>query len=93
MALSLERWLEIADSKKRLEKLSDKFKTVCVLIYIVIVWLGAFIFTLPVLLSFKDEVSFEGSSFESESSWNNNQVINLLYYYIYIFIYLIQFIF
>ena len=37
MALSLERWLEIADSKKRLEKLSDKFKTVCVLIYIVIV--------------------------------------------------------
>ncbi len=73
MALSLERWLEIADSKKRLDNYSQKFKVACALLYVLIVWLVALFFSLPMILSFK-EGSLDGS-FVCDSKWDDNQVI------------------
>ena len=74
MALSLERWLEIADSKKRLEKYSEKFKIIWVLFYIALVWLVALIFPLTLVLSLKEEVTINGS-FKCDTNWENQQVL------------------
>lgn len=74
MALSLERWLEIADSKKRLDKYSQKFKVACALLYILIVWLVSLFFSLPMILSFKEGFSLDGS-FVCDSKWDDNEVI------------------
>jgi len=65
--------LEIADSKKRLEKLSEKFKIACALLYLAIVWIFAILFSLPMVLSFKEGVSLD-DSFVCDTSWNNTQV-------------------
>lgn len=50
-ALSVERFFEVADKKKRLNNFSNKFKVFIIIVYIVFLWLFAIGFTMPLVMS------------------------------------------
>jgi len=50
-ALSLERYLIVADSKRNFDKISDKFKLFIVYFYLAIIWFIGIIFSLPLILN------------------------------------------
>ena len=69
MALSVERFLEVADKKKRLVKLKNKIKLRIISAYMASVWLFAFLFSLPIVMSI-ELVQLVDNSFMCETNWS-----------------------
>jgi hypothetical protein len=67
--LSVERFLEVADTKKRLDKLNKSFKSKLAIMSVMIIWIFAFLFSLPIVLSI-DLVELVDDSFSCETTWN-----------------------
>lgn len=90
VALSVERYIEVTDKKKRLEQFGDKFKVVVTFFYILFVWLFAIIFALPMVTSVKAIKFNKGLGFTCESTWNDLQ-LNIFFVTKYIFLFIIPF--
>lgn len=52
-ALSVERFLDVTDSKNRLEKISINLKLAFIIIYSILIWILAACFSLPIIFSIK----------------------------------------
>ena len=50
-ALSIERFIEVADKKKQSYRYSSKFKVLVTLVYILVLWVSAICFSLPLVFS------------------------------------------
>ncbi len=85
-ALSVERCVEVTNKKGG--KYSDKFKVAMTIIYLIIVWLSAFFFSLPMILSFESNIS-EGS-YSCDTSWND-ATLNKFFIIKYVFIFIVPF--
>jgi hypothetical protein len=68
MALSVERFLEVADKNKRFTKLRNKIKLKIISIYMGCVWLFAFLFSLPIVISI-ELVQLADNSYMCETNW------------------------
>ena len=74
-ALSVERYIEVTDKKKRMEKISDKFKLVLVSFYLTLVWCVAFSFYMPIISSIKATKSLSGAAM-CETTWLQSEINN-----------------
>lgn len=72
-ALSVERFFEVADEKRRLDSFSNKFKVLMITIYLILVWLFAILFSMPMVFSIRIE-SLNNSTIICTSSWTEEQI-------------------
>jgi uncharacterized membrane-anchored protein len=64
-AISIERYIEV---KSRTTRMNDKkWKPIVIFFYSVLVWLFAFLFSVPLILSV--ELKLSGDWYSCESSW------------------------
>ena len=89
MALSVERFLEVADKKKRLTKLNKKTKLKIICIYMASVWLFAFIFSLPIVVSI-ELVQLVDNSYMCETNWTD-VTMNSFFSIKFVFIFILPF--
>lgn len=88
-ALSVERYFEVADKKKRVEKLSDRFKLMIGVFYLVCVWIFAFLFSLPMILSIELHESINDTNI-CDTNWNH-LTLNVFFAVKFIFIFIVPF--
>ncbi|CAF0715721.1 unnamed protein product, partial [Brachionus calyciflorus] len=71
-ALSVERFFDVADKKKRFNNYSNKYKLFIIGIYLIFTWLFAFFFTLP----FVSSVYLQkfGSNYSCQTSWSDTSM-------------------
>ena len=86
-ALSVERCIEVIDTKKAFKKKHKKFLTVVIC---TVIWLFAFMFSLPLVFSFEPSISADGSS-SCASSWTE-QTVTAFFATKYLFIFIVPFI-
>lgn len=86
VALSVERYFDIADAKRRLEKFSEKSKLTFIVLCITFIWLFAFLFSLPMVVNIKLEK--RNKSVSCETNWNEQQ-INAYFMSKFIFIFIV----
>lgn len=72
-ALSVERFFEVADEKRRLDSFSNKFKILMISIYLILVWLFAILFSMPMVFSIRIE-SLSNSTVICTSNWSEEQI-------------------
>lgn len=72
-ALSVERFFEVADKKKRLEKLSNQFKNFLAYVFLVLTWIIAILFSMPLVSSIRLE-ELQNNSFTCETDWTENKM-------------------
>lgn len=70
--LSVERFFDVADSKKRFENFSNKFKIFVIILYIIFSWSIAFVFTFPFVLSVYSHKN--GTSNSCQSLWDEKSI-------------------
>ena len=88
VALSVERYIEVADRKK-LDKYSDKFKLALAFLYIMFLWFFAVLFPLPLVLSFKVTKAY-GGSLTCDTTWTDS-ILNGFFFTKYVFLFIIPF--
>ena len=82
-ALSVERFIEVTDTKK---KTSDKYKLFLTIFCLALIWLGALLISLPIVLSFESIIA-HNSSKSCQTTWTDLQIsIYSIVTYIFIFI-------
>lgn len=86
--LSVERFFDVADSKKRFENFSNKFKVFIIILYIIFSWFIAFVFTIPFVLSVYSHKN--GTSDSCHSLWDETS-INTYFFLKFFFIFLIPY--
>lgn len=72
-ALSVERYIEITDKKKKMEKISDKFKLFIITIYLMLVWFTSFAFYAPIVSSI-DAVVTSSNDITCETNWSQTEL-------------------
>lgn len=72
-ALSVERYVEVIDKKKRLESYSNKFKLLIILVYLIILWIVAIMFSLPMVLSTKIEIAPD-YTYTCDTKWSEKEL-------------------
>jgi hypothetical protein len=87
-ALSVERYIEIADTKKRIEVYSNKFKLLTVWVFMFIVWSMAIIFSMPMIMSIQLDTFFGTTT--CHSKWSDI-LIELFFSFKFLFIFLIPY--
>lgn len=88
-ALSVERYFEVADKKKRLEKYSDRLKLLIGTLYLISVWIFAFLFSLPMILSIELRESMNNSH-TCDTNWTQF-TLNVFFAIKFTFIFIIPF--
>lgn len=88
-ALSVERYFEVTDKKKRLENLGTSCRTYLTYIYLLVVWLFAFVFSMPMIMSISLEQT-EDNSFMCETNWTEKK-INHFFVIKFVFIFALPF--
>ena len=87
-ALSIERFFDIADKKKRFELYSSKFKMLVICVLLIIIWIFAIVFPLPMILSVRLDAN--NNITNCKSSWNDKK-LNIFFIIKFIFIFLFPF--
>jgi len=87
--LSLERFIEITDTKKRLDKYSEKFKIWLASLYVTLLWIAAILFSLPMIVSttLNHDVNFKPFC---DSKWNQKQ-LNQFFFIEFVFSFILPF--
>ena len=86
-ALSVERCIEVTDTKKRT---STKYKITSTLFFLTVIWLVALLFAMSMMLSF-DSVAFEDGTTSCQSTWTEDQ-INGFFVVKYVLVFVIPFV-
>ena len=89
-ALSIERFFDVADTKKRFDKFSNQFKLLIITIYILLTWLFAILYPLPMILSIDVDTNNHTSQINCITRWDENKLI-LFFFTKFILIFLIPF--
>ena len=85
--LSVERCIEVLDTKRRT---SQKFKNFLTGLSLIVIWLFAVVFSLPMVASFDTEIP-ESDSFPCQSTWTDSQ-INVFFVVKYLLIFIVPFV-
>jgi hypothetical protein len=88
-ALSVERFFEVADEKRRIDSFSNKFKILMITIYLVLVWIFAILFSMPMVFSIRLE-SLSNSTVICTSNWTEEQ-INIFFAIKFLFMFIIPY--
>ena len=84
--LSVERCIEVLDTKRRT---SQKFKNFLTGLCLIVIWLFAVVFSLPIVLSFESNILHNGS-FTCEMTWTD-QKTNAFFIVKYLLIFIVPF--
>ena len=68
--------------------MSNRLKTIIAITYIIIIWIFAILFSLPMVLSFETGVSIDGS-FMCDTKWTESE-LNSFFIIKYLFIFIIR---
>lgn len=74
-ALSVERYFEVVDKKKRANQLSSKFKVALVIAYIILTWALSTAVTLPFVAAVRLASSPDGVPLGCDSEWNEHSIV------------------
>lgn len=86
-ALSVERFIEVTDKKKKLENVSDTFKVLIISIYMGVIWFLALLFSIPMVMSIKAEKSLD-DSYTCDTYWTVYQ-LNLFFFIKFVFSFIV----
>jgi hypothetical protein len=87
VALCMERFFTVADTKKRTENMSNKFKMFITLIYLLFVWLVAIFFSLPFIDSLEHDFP---NNITCNTNWSDFS-LNIFFAIKFIFIFLLPY--
>ncbi len=88
-ALSVERFFEVADEKRRIDSFSNKFKILMITIYLIMVWIFAILFSMPMVFSIRLE-NLSNSTVICTSNWTEEQ-INIFFAIKFLFMFIIPY--
>jgi hypothetical protein len=74
-ALSVERYFEVVDKKKRANQLSSKFKVALVIAYIILTWILSTAVTLPFVADVRLASSHDGVPLGCDSEWSEHSIL------------------
>ncbi|RNA36472.1 free fatty acid receptor 4-like [Brachionus plicatilis] len=86
--LSVERFFDVADPKKRCDNFSNKFKILIIILYVFFSWLIALIFTIPFVMSVYSQQ--DGTMVTCQSLWSETS-INIYFFMKFLFVFLIPY--
>ena len=85
--MSVERYIEVTDTKK---KSSQKYKIFLTILCLALIWLAALVIALPMIFSFESNQADELGSISCQTNWTDKQ-INAFFIFKFIFIFMIPF--
>lgn len=88
-ALSVERYIEVTDKKKKLDKYSNKFKILIIGVCLILVWILGLLFSLSIVFSIELYKSID-DAYSCESQWND-KTLNLFFFIKFILIFFVPF--
>lgn len=88
-ALSVERYLEVTNKKRKAKQLNEKFKFLIIAFYSILIWLFAFFFGMPMITSVELKY-FSDNTYTCDSHWSHLK-LNTFFCIKFILVFLVPF--